>query len=85
MSPPTPEELAAERWFGGRAGTIATVEVEDTLELGAGAALSILLVDDTARYVWSEGPVASAIAQPGSPRLWPVGDSSHKCDTCGGG
>ena len=66
MSPPTPEELAAERWFGGKAGTIATVEVEDRLELGAGAALSILLVDGADRYVWSEGPVASAIAQPGT-------------------
>jgi maltokinase len=66
VSPPTPEELAAERWFGGKAGTIATVEVEDRLELGDGAALSILLVDGAARYVWSEGPVASAIAQPGT-------------------
>jgi predicted trehalose synthase len=56
----------AERWFGGKAGSIASVEVEDTLELGPGAALSILLVDGSDRYVWSEGPVASAIAQPGT-------------------
>jgi predicted trehalose synthase len=66
VSPPTPEELAAQRWFGGKAGTIETVEVEDRLELGDGAALSILLVDGTDRYVWSEGPAASAIAQPGT-------------------
>jgi maltokinase len=66
VSPPTPEELAAERWFGGKAGTIATVEVEDRLELGNGAVLSILLVDGSDRYVWSEGPVASAIVRPGS-------------------
>jgi predicted trehalose synthase len=66
VSPPTPERLAAERWFGGKAGTIGTVEVEDRLELGPGAALSILLVDGTDRYVWSEGPVASAIVQPGT-------------------
>jgi len=37
VSPPTPEELAAQRWFGGKAGTIKTVEVEDRLELGDGA------------------------------------------------
>jgi len=66
VSPPTPEELAAQRWFGGKTGTIKTVEVEDRLELGDGAALSILLVDGTDRYVWSEGPAASAIAQPGT-------------------
>lgn len=64
MSPPTPEQLAAERWFGGKAGAVATVEVEDSLELGDGATLSILLVDGSDRYVWSEGPVASAIATP---------------------
>ncbi|HEY2788924.1 MAG TPA: hypothetical protein VGI72_05670, partial [Gaiellales bacterium] len=66
MSLPTPERLAAARWFGGKAGAIGTVEVEDRLELPGGAALSILLVDDTDRYVWSEGAVASALLQPGS-------------------
>ena len=66
MSLPTPEQLAAARWFGGKADAIVTVEVEDSLELGDGAALSILLVDGTDRYIWSEGPVASAIAQPGT-------------------
>ncbi len=66
MSLPTPERLAAARWFGGKAGTIGSVEVEDRLDLGGGAALSILLVDGSDRYVWSEGEVASALLQPGS-------------------
>jgi maltokinase len=66
VSLPTPEQLAAARWFGGKADAIVTVEVEDSLELDEGAALSILLVDGTDRYIWSEGPVASAIAQPGT-------------------
>ena len=66
MSLPTPERLAAARWFGGKAGAIGTVQVEDRLELPGGAALSILLVDGTDRYVWSEGAVAAALLQPGS-------------------
>ena len=60
-SPPTAEELAGARWFGGKAAGIASVEVEDRLELGGGAALSILLVDGADRYLWTEGDVASAI------------------------
>ena len=60
-SAPTPAELAAARWFGGKAAAISTVEVEDRLDLGDGAAISILLVDGTDRYVWTEGPVAAAI------------------------
>jgi maltokinase len=60
-APPTPEALAAARWFGGKATAISAVEVEDRLELGAGAAISILLVDGADRYVWTEGPVAAAI------------------------
>ncbi len=66
MSLPTPERVAAARWFGGKAGTVGTVEVEDRLDLGGGAVLSILLVDGRDRYVWSEGEVASALLQPGS-------------------
>jgi maltokinase len=66
VSLPTPERLAAARWFGGKSGAIGTVEVEDRLELGGGAALSILLVDGTDRYVWSEGEVATALLQPGT-------------------
>lgn len=66
MSLPTPERLAAARWFGGKSGAIGTVEVEDRLELGGGAVLSILRVDGSDRYVWSEGDVASALLQPGS-------------------
>jgi predicted trehalose synthase len=58
---PTVEELAAARWFGGKAAAISTIELEDRLELGDGAAISILLVDGAHRYVWTEGPVASAI------------------------
>ena len=65
MSLPTPERVAAARWFGGKAGTVGTVEVEDRLDLGDGAALSILLVDGD-RYVWSEGAAASALLRPGS-------------------
>jgi maltokinase len=66
VSLPTPERLAAARWFGGKSGAIGTVEVEDRLELGGGAALSILLVDGTDRYVWSEGEIAAALLQPGT-------------------
>jgi maltokinase len=58
---PSPQELAAARWFGGKAAAISAVEVEDRLELGDGAAISILLVDGRDRYVWTEGPVAAAI------------------------
>jgi predicted trehalose synthase len=66
VSLPTPERLAAARWFGGKTGAIGTIEVEDRLELDAGAALSILLVDGRDRYVWSEGEVAAALLQPGT-------------------
>jgi maltokinase len=66
VSLPTPERVAAARWFGGKAGTVGSVEVEDRLDLGGGAALSILLVDGGDRYVWSEGAVASALLQPGT-------------------
>jgi predicted trehalose synthase len=66
VSLPTPEALGAARWFGGKAGAIGAVEVEDRLDLGGGAALSILLVDGRDRYVWSEGAVASALLQAGS-------------------
>ena len=58
---PTAEELAAARWFGGKAAAISTIELEDRLELGDGAAISILLVDGADRYLWTEGPVAAAI------------------------
>jgi maltokinase len=58
---PSPAELAAARWFGGKAAAISAVEVEDRLELGGGAAISILLVDGAERYVWTEGAVAAAI------------------------
>ena len=66
---PTPDELAAARWFGGKAAAISTVEVEDRLELGGGAAISILLVDGTERYLWTEGRVASAIVGGTVPEL----------------
>jgi maltokinase len=68
-APPTAEELAAARWFGGKAAAISTVEVEDRLELDGGAAISILLVDGAERYVWTEGPVAAAIAAGTVPEL----------------
>ena len=42
---PTAEELAAARWFGGKAAAIRTVELEDRIDLGGGAAISILLVN----------------------------------------
>jgi hypothetical protein len=58
---PSPAELAAARWFGGKAAAISAVEVEDRLELGGDAAISILLVDGAERYVWTEGAVAAAI------------------------
>lgn len=60
-APPTPAEVAAARWFGGKASAISTVEVEDRLDLGGGAAISILLVDGADRYVWTEGQVAAAV------------------------
>ena len=66
MSLPTPERLAAARWFGGKAGAIGRIEECDRLDLGGGAALSILLVDGADRYVWSEGAAAAALLQPGS-------------------
>jgi len=73
VSLPTPERLRAARWFGGKAGAIGSVEVCDRLDLGGGAALSILLVDGADRYVWSEGAVASALlaCEPGTvPERW---------------
>ncbi|HEX5251270.1 MAG TPA: phosphotransferase [Gaiellales bacterium] len=66
MSLPTPERLAAARWFGGKAGAIGRIEECDRLHLGGGAALAILRVDGTDLYVWSEGAAASALLQPGS-------------------
>ena len=66
-SQPTPEELASARWFGGKAGSVRTVAVEDRLELGGGAALSILAVDGGERYLWTEGAVAAAIASTPGP------------------
>jgi maltokinase len=66
---PTPEELAAARWFGGKAAAISAVEVEDRLDLGGGAAISILLVDGADRYVWTEGRVATAIVAGTVPEL----------------
>jgi maltokinase len=66
VSLPTPERLAAARWFGGKAGAIGRIEECDRLDLGGGAALSILLVDGADRYVWSEGDAAAALLQPGS-------------------
>jgi maltokinase len=60
-APPTREELASARWFGGKATAISAVEVEDRLDLGRGAAISIVLVDGADRYVWTDGPVAAAI------------------------
>ncbi len=70
-APPSAEELAAARWFGGKAAAISTVEVEDRLDLGGGAAISILLVDGADRYVWTDGPVAAAIvgSDPASERV----------------
>jgi maltokinase len=66
VSLPTPEGLAAARWFGGKAGAIGQIEECDRLDLGGGAALSILRVDGADLYVWSEGDAASALLQPGS-------------------
>jgi maltokinase len=66
---PTAEELAAARWFGGKAATIRTVELDDRLDLGGGAAISILLVDGADRYVWTEGAVAAAIVAGTVPEL----------------
>jgi maltokinase len=66
VSLPTPEALRAARWFGGKAEAIGAVEVEDRLDLGGGAALSILLVDGGDRYLWSEGDAAVALLRPGT-------------------
>ena len=66
MSLPTPERLAAARWFGGKAGAVGRIEECDRLDLGGGAALSILRVDGADLYVWSEGEAASALLQSGS-------------------
>ena len=38
VSLPTPERLAAARWFGGKAGAIGRIEECDRLDLGGGAA-----------------------------------------------
>ncbi|MGH3073854.1 MAG: hypothetical protein ACRDQC_02945, partial [Gaiellales bacterium] len=65
---PTAEELGAARWFG-KATPVRTIELEDRLDLGGGAAISILLVNDADRYVWTEGPVATAIAVGTVPEL----------------
>ncbi len=65
---PTAEELGAARWFG-KATPARTIELEDRLDLGGGAAISILLVNGTDRYVWTEGPVAAAIAVGTVPEL----------------
>jgi maltokinase len=66
VSLPTPERLAAARWFGGKAGAIGRIEECDRLDLGGGAALAILRVDGADLYVWSEGAAAAALLQPGS-------------------
>ncbi len=66
MSLPTPERLAAARWFGGKAGAIGRIEECDRLDLGGGAALSILRVDGADLYVWSEGDAAAALLRSGS-------------------
>jgi len=66
VSLPTPERLAAARWFGGKAGAIGRIEECDRLDLGGGAALSILRVDGADLYVWSEGEAAAALLQSGS-------------------
>ena len=66
MSLPTPERLAAARWFGGKAGAIGRIEECDRLDLGGGAALSILRVDGADLYVWSEGAAAAALLESGS-------------------
>ena len=66
MSPPSAERLAAARWFGGKAGRSGGSSRVDRLDLGGGAALSILPVDGADRYVWSEGDAAAALLQPGS-------------------
>lgn len=65
---PTAEELGAARWFG-KATPARTIELEDRLDLGGGAAISILLVNGTDRYVWTEGPIATAIAVGTVPEL----------------
>jgi maltokinase len=66
VSLPTPERLAAARWFGGKAGAIGRIEECDRLDLGGGAALAILRVDGAGLYVWSEGEAASALLESGS-------------------
>jgi maltokinase len=65
---PTAEELGAARWFG-KATPARTIELEDRLDLGGGAAISILLVNGADRYVWTEGTVAAAIAAGTVPEL----------------
>jgi predicted trehalose synthase len=66
VSLPTPERLGAARWFGGKAGAIGRIEECDRLDLGGGAALSILRVDGADLYVWSEGEAAAALLRSGS-------------------
>jgi maltokinase len=66
VSLPTRERLAAARWFGGKAGAIGRIEQCDRLDLGGGAALSILRLNASDLYVWTEGDAAAALLQAGS-------------------
>ena len=69
-TPPTPAALAAERWFGGKGGAVGAVRVEDAVDLGGGAGYQVLETGG-ARYLWTEGDVAAALA--GGRRQRPIG------------
>jgi maltokinase len=64
-SPPSAEQIAAARWYGGKGAAITSVDELDRLELGAGARLRVLDVgtrDGGAdRYLWLEGDVGAAL------------------------
>jgi maltokinase len=64
-SPPSAEQIAAARWYGGKGGAITSVDELDRLELGTGACLRVLDVgtrDGGAdRYLWLEGDVGAAL------------------------
>ena len=64
VSPPTPEELASARWFGGKAAAISRVDVEDRIELAGGAAMEV--ADELVAHFRREERIVEL--DPGRPR-----------------
>ena len=64
-SPPSADQIAAARWYGGKGGAITAITELDRLELGAGAYLSVVDVATRDgggdRYLWVEGDVGAAL------------------------